>query len=126
MTDERQEHGRRVRRDVLGIPHVDAAEASTTDFTRPFQEFLTGAAWADVWGRPGLDRRTRSAITLALLTALHAHGEIPMHVRAAIRHGMTRDEIGEVLLHAAIYAGLPAANAAFRIADEALKDEDTG
>jgi 4-carboxymuconolactone decarboxylase len=126
MTDDRRERGIRVRREVLGDAHVDTAQARTTDFTRPFEEYLTGAAWADVWDRPGLDRRTRSAITLALLTALRAEGEIPMHVRAALRHGLTREEIAEVLLHAAVYAGLPAANAAFRIADEVLREEDAG
>lgn len=124
MSDERRRRGEEIRREVLGDEHVDAADARTTDFTRPFQEYLTGAAWADVWGRPGLDRRTRSAITLALLTALRAEGEIPMHVRAALRHGLTRDEIAEVLLHAATYAGLPAANSAFRIADETLREDD--
>jgi 4-carboxymuconolactone decarboxylase len=124
MTDDRRARGEVTRREVLGDAHVDSAEAATTDFTRPFQEYLTGAAWADVWGRPGLDRRTRSAITLALLTALRAEGEIPMHVRAALRNGLTRDEIAEVLLHAGLYAGLPAANAAFRLADEVLRDED--
>ena len=123
MTDDRHRRGEQVRRDVLGDHHVDEAVAQTTSFTRPFQEFLTGAAWADVWDRPGLDRRTRSAITLALLTALRAEAEIPMHVRAALRHGLTADEIAEILLHAAIYAGLPAANAAFRLADEAIRDE---
>jgi len=124
MTDDRRRRGEQVRREVLGDEHVDAADRRASDFTRPFQEYLTGAAWADVWGRPGLDRRTRSAITLALLTALRAEGEIPMHVRAALRHGLTRDEIAEVLLHAAAYAGLPAANAAFRIADEVLREGD--
>ena len=129
MTDERRIHGEQVRRDVLGDGHVDAAEAATTDFTRPFQEYLTGAAWADVWGRPGLDRRTRSAITLAMLSALRAEPEIPMHVRAALRNGLTREEIGEVLLQVAVYAGLPAANAAFQLADavlrvDAVQDDD--
>jgi 4-carboxymuconolactone decarboxylase len=124
MTDDRRDRGERVRRDVLGDAHVDAAEAATTEFTRSFQDYLTGAAWADVWDRPGLDRRTRSAITLAMLTALGAEGEIPMHVRAALRNGMTREEIGEVFLQAAVYAGLPAANAAFRLADAVLRDED--
>jgi 4-carboxymuconolactone decarboxylase len=124
VNDERLERGERVRREVLGDSHVDAAEARTSDFARPFQEYLTGAAWADVWGRPGLDRRTRSAITLALLVALRAEGEIPMHVRAALRHGLTRDEIAEVLLQAAVYAGLPAANAAFQLVDEVLREDE--
>jgi 4-carboxymuconolactone decarboxylase len=124
MNDDRHERGARVRREVLGDEHVDRAEERTSEFTRPFQDYLTGAAWADVWGRPGLDRRTRSAITLALLTALRAEGEIPMHVRAALRHGLTPAEIAEVLLHAAAYAGLPAANAAFGLADEVMREED--
>jgi 4-carboxymuconolactone decarboxylase len=124
MNDDRHERGASVRREVLGDEHVDRAEQRTTEFTRPFQDYLTGVAWADVWGRPGLDRRTRSAITLALLTALRAEGEIPMHVRAALRHGLTPAEIAEVLLHAAAYAGLPAANAAFALADEVLREED--
>lgn len=124
MSDDRLKRGDRVRRDVLGDAHVDAAEAATSAFTRPFQTYLIGAAWADVWGRPGLDRRTRSAITLAILTVLRAEGEIPMHVRAALRHGLTREEIAEVLLHAGVYAGLPAANAAFRLAEEVVGDED--
>jgi 4-carboxymuconolactone decarboxylase len=124
VTDERRGRGERIRRDVLGDAHVDDADAATTEFTRPFQEYLTGAAWADVWGRPGLDRRTRSAITLALLTALRAEAEIPMHVRAALRNGLTSAEIAEVLLHAGVYAGLPAANAAFRLAEVAVRDED--
>jgi 4-carboxymuconolactone decarboxylase len=124
VSDDRLKRGDRVRRDVLGDAHVDAAEAATSAFTRPFQTYLIGAAWADVWGRPGLDRRTRSAITLAILTVLRAEGEIPMHVRAALRHGLTREEIAEVLLHAGVYAGLPAANAAFRLAEEVVGDED--
>lgn len=124
MSDERRARGMQIRREVLGDEHVDAAVARTTDFTRPFQEYLAGAAWADVWGRPGLDRRTRSAITLAVLTALRAEGELAMHVRAALRNGLTRDEIAEVLLHAAVYAGVPAANAAFAIADEVLAADE--
>jgi len=114
----------RVRRDVLGDVHVDRAVRETTAFTAPFQEFITRTAWADVWSRPGLDRRTRSLVTLALLTALRAEHEIPMHVRAAIRHGASREEIAETLLHASIYAGLPAANAAFAIARETLAEMD--
>jgi 4-carboxymuconolactone decarboxylase len=124
MTDDRRWRGERARRDVLGDAHVDAAEAATSDFTRPFQDYITGAAWADVWDRPGLDRRTRSAITLALLTALRAEAEIPMHVRAALRHGLTPEEIAEVLLHSAAYAGLPAANTAFHLADKVIRGQD--
>ncbi|HET9899590.1 MAG TPA: carboxymuconolactone decarboxylase family protein, partial [Actinomycetes bacterium] len=95
--------------------------AGTTPLTEPFQDFLTRYAWGDVWARPGLDRRTRSAITLAVLTALHCRGEIGMHVAAARRNGLTEEEIGEVLLHTALYAGLPAANEAFAIASDVLE-----
>src|SRR6266516_2915651 len=109
MTDARYDEGMRVRREVLGDDHVDRAAASTTPFTEPFQEFITQSAWGAVWSRPGLDRRTRSCITLAILTALRAENEIPMHVRAALRHGLTAEEIAEVLLHTAVYAGVPAA-----------------
>jgi 4-carboxymuconolactone decarboxylase len=122
MTNERRETGLRVRREVLGDEHVDRAMASTTPFTEPFQEFITGAAWADVWSRPGLDRRTRSCITLAILTALRAEGEIELHVRAALKNGLTPDEIAEVLLHSAVYAGVPAANAAFAIAARVIDE----
>jgi 4-carboxymuconolactone decarboxylase len=124
MTDDRRSRGERARREVLGDAHVDSAEAATSDFTRPFQDYITGAAWADVWDRPGLDRRTRSAITLALLTALRAEAEIPMHVRAALRHGLTPEEIAEVLLHSAAYAGLPAANTAFHLADHVIRGQE--
>jgi 3-oxoadipate enol-lactonase / 4-carboxymuconolactone decarboxylase len=116
--------GMAVRRAVLGDEHVDRAVASTTDFTRPFQRYLTESAWGSVWTRPGLDRRTRSAITLAALTALRAHEELPMHLRAAVRNGLTRAEIAEILLHTSVYAGLPAANSAFAIAREVLDEPD--
>lgn len=123
MTDEaRRRRGLRIRREVLGDVHVNRAQAMTTPFTEPFQDFLTRVAWGDVWDRPGLDRRMRSAVTLAALVALRAEGEIGMHVRAALRNGLTPDEIGEVLLHATVYAGLPAGNAAFAIAQRALAD----
>jgi 4-carboxymuconolactone decarboxylase len=124
MTRDRRATGMRVRREVLGDRHVDRAVADTTDFTAAFQDFITRTAWGDVWARPGLDRRSRSCITLAALTALHAEGEIAMHVRAAVRNGLTREEIGEVLLHTALYAGLPAANAAFSIASRVLEEAD--
>ena len=111
--DERREAGMRVRREVLGDVHVDRAIARTDAFTEPFQDYITRTAWGDIWDRPGLDRRSRSMITLAILTAIRAEGEIAMHVRAAIRNGVTREEIAEVLLHATLYAGVPAGNAAF-------------
>lgn len=121
--DDRHVTGMAVRRAVLGDAHVDRAVAATTEFTAPFQDLITRYAWGDVWARDGLDRRTRSCITLAVLTALRADGEIAMHVRAALRNGLSRDEIGEVLLHTAVYAGVPAANSAFAIAQKVF-DED--
>ena len=122
MADDRYEDGMRVRREVLGDAHVDRAVAATTEFTAPFQDFITRYAWGDVWTREGLDRRTRSAVTLAVLTALHCHEELAMHVRAARHNGLSAAEIGEVLLHTAVYAGVPAANAAYRIAQRTLDE----
>ena len=115
--------GMRVRREVLGDEHVDAAVAGTTEFTRDFQDLITRYAWGEIWARPGLDRKTRSCITLTALVALNHHHELAMHVRAARRNGLTPDEIKEVLLHAAIYCGVPAANRAFAIAQEVLDEE---
>jgi 4-carboxymuconolactone decarboxylase len=117
---DRHEQGMKTRREVLGDEHVDRAVEHTTPFTEPFQDFITRYAWGEVWSRPGLDRKTRSAITLAALVSLRAENEIAMHVRAALRNGLTPEEIGEVILHTAIYAGLPAANAAFAVAQEVL------
>ncbi|TVT22209.1 4-carboxymuconolactone decarboxylase [Amycolatopsis rhizosphaerae] len=122
MSDEGYEAGMTVRREVLGDAHVDRAIAGTTEFTRKFQDYITRAAWGSIWTREGLDRRTRSCITLAVLTALHCENEIAMHVKAAITNGLTPDEIGEVLLHTAVYAGVPAANAAFAIAQRTLAE----
>jgi 4-carboxymuconolactone decarboxylase len=122
MTDDPYETGMRVRREVLGDEHVDRAVDSTTDFTAPFQDFITRYAWGSVWARDGLDRRTRSAITLAVLTALGRENELAMHVRAARTNGLTADEISEVLLHTAVYAGVPAANAAYAIAQRVLAE----
>jgi 4-carboxymuconolactone decarboxylase len=117
MSDEQ---GMRTRREVLGDEYVDGALARATRFSAPFQEFVTKVAWGEVWSRPGLDRRTRSCITVALLAALGCEGELAVHVVAALRNGLTPSEISEVLLHTAVYAGLPAANRAFAIAQEAL------
>jgi len=114
------EAGMSVRREVLGDEHVDRAVAGTTPFTAPFQEYITSAAWEQVWGRPGLDRRTRSMLTLALLTALRCEHELAMHVAAAIRVGVTPQEIQEVLLHTTVYAGVPAGNTAFAVAQRVL------
>jgi 4-carboxymuconolactone decarboxylase len=113
----------RVRREVLGDEHVDASVERTTELTAPFQEFITRTAWGQVWTRDGLDRRTRSAITLAVLTALGHENELALHVRAARRNGLTPGEIGEVLLHTAVYAGVPAANAALAVAQRVLAEE---
>ena len=126
MSDERYEAGLRVRREVLGDAHVDRAQAGATEFTRDFQQHITEVAWGSVWTRPGLDRRTRSAITLAALTALGREGELELHVRAALRNGLTPDEISEVLIHTSVYAGLPAANAAFAIAQRVIDEESQG
>ena len=115
--------GMKVRREVLGDEHVDAANARTTDFTADFQDLITRYAWGEVWARPGLDRKTRSCITLTALTALNHHEELAMHVRAARRNGLTHDEIKEVLLQCAIYCGVPAANRAFAIAQQVLDEE---
>ncbi|MFI6046713.1 4-carboxymuconolactone decarboxylase [Nocardia sp. NPDC051321] len=120
--NERAQQGAKVRREVLGDAHVDRAEAGTTDFTRPFQDYITESVWGSIWTRPGLDRRTRSCITLAVLTALGRHEEIAMHVRAAIGNGVTQAEIAEILLHTGVYAGVPAANAAFAIGQRVLDD----
>ena len=124
MTDEQRTNGIRVRREVLGDSHVDRAIASTTPFTEPFQDFITRVAWGDVWNRPGLDRRMRSSITLAILATLRAEDELAMHVRTALRNGLSRDEIAEVLLHTAVYAGVPAANSAFSVAQRVLAELD--
>jgi 3-oxoadipate enol-lactonase/4-carboxymuconolactone decarboxylase len=115
--------GTRIRREVLGDDHVDRAIASATDLTAPFQDFITRYAWGDVWARPGLDRRMRSAITLTALIALGHDRELAMHVRAALRNGLTPDEIGEVILHCAVYCGVPAANRAFAIAQDVLGEQ---
>jgi 4-carboxymuconolactone decarboxylase len=125
MSDPIHEAGMKVRREVLGDEHVDRAVASSTSFTQAFQDFITRCAWGEVWTRDGLDRQTRSAITLAVLTALGHENEIALHVRAARRNGLTEDQIAEVLLHTAVYAGVPAANAAFAVASRVLEEETT-
>jgi 4-carboxymuconolactone decarboxylase len=122
LTDESYDAGMRVRREVLGDEHVDRAESAKSPFTEPFQDYITRCAWGGVWTRDGLDRRTRSCITLAVLTALGRENEIAMHVRAALRNGLSEAEISEVLLHTAVYAGVPAANAAFAIAQRTLEE----
>jgi 4-carboxymuconolactone decarboxylase len=120
---ERHEQGMKVRRAVLGDAHVDRAVANTDDFTRDFQDFITRYAWGEIWDRPGLPRPTRSMLTIAMLVALKAEGELKMHFRAALRNGVTPQELKEVLLQCAIYCGLPAANQAFQIAQELQAEE---
>ena len=123
MSDEAHDRGMKTRREVLGDAHVDAAVAGTTPFTADVQDLITRYAWGEIWSRPGLDRRTRSCITLTALVALNHHHELAMHVRAALRNGLTPDEIKEVLLQSAVYCGVPAANRAFAIAQEVLNEE---
>src|SRR6059058_6102918 len=114
--------GMRTRREVLGDDHVDRATAAAGEFGQPFQEFITRYAWGEIWSRPGLDRRMRSAITLTALVALGREHELAMHVRAALRNGLTPAELEEVLLQCAIYCGVPAANGAFAIAQRVLQE----
>ena len=123
MTDEAFERGMAVRREVLGDEHVDRAEAGRTPLTSDFQDLITRYAWGAIWTRPGLDRRTRSCITVAMLVALNRPEELAMHLRAARRNGVTDEELREVLLQTAVYCGVPAANSAFHLAAETLKDE---
>ncbi len=123
MSEQERDAGMRVRREVLGDEHVDRAIAGATPFTADFQQFVAEHAWGAVWTREGLDRRTRSAITLAVLAALGRENEIALHVRGALRNGLSPEEISEVLLHTAVYAGVPAANAAFAIAQRVIEGE---
>jgi len=113
--------GMQTRREVLGDEHVDKAIANTTDFTAPFQDFITRYAWGEIWNRPGLTRAERSMITLTALAALRQDEELAMHTRAALRNGLTPDQIREILLQVAVYAGVPAANRAFAVASEVLQ-----
>jgi 4-carboxymuconolactone decarboxylase len=117
---ERWERGMAIRRAVLGDAHVDHAQAARTDLTAEFQDLLTRYAWGEIWARPGLSPNTRSLVTVAMLVALNRPEELRMHLRAAGACGVTRDELREVLLHAALYCGLPAANAAFHLAEAEL------
>ncbi|HEY0869802.1 MAG TPA: 4-carboxymuconolactone decarboxylase [Acidothermaceae bacterium] len=116
------EAGIKVRRAVLGDAHVDRAMANADAFTGDFQDFITRYAWGSIWSRPGLGRRERSLITLAILAALGHTEEIPMHVRGALTNGVTREEISEVFLHTAVYAGVPSANNAFAVAKKTLDE----
>ncbi len=124
MSDDRFEDGRKVRRAVLGDAHVDRAEARKTPFDTDFQRYITETAWGAVWTRPGLERRTRSLLTLALLAAQGHWEEFAMHVRATRNTGATAEDIAEMLFHVAVYAGVPAANRGFAVAKQILEDRD--
>ena len=120
---EQTRSGMKVRREVLGDAYVDRAEASLTPLTEEFQDLINRYAWGEIWTRPGLDRRTRSCITVAMLVALHRNEELALHLRAALNNGVTEEELKEILLQAAIYCGVPAANSAFHIAREVLREK---
>ena len=124
VASEHYRQGMATRRAVLGDAHVDRAEAAATDFDRPFQELITEGAWGSVWSRPGLTKRERSIVTIALLAALGQDDEVAMHVRATSNTGATRDDVCEALLHVAIYAGVPAANHAIKIAKQVFDRMD--
>ena len=122
MKEETFDQGMKVRREVLGEQHVDKAEKKKDDFTEEFQELITRYAWGEIWTRPGLERRTRSCITLAMMIALHREDEFKLHVKAALNNGLSRDEIKEVILQSAVYAGVPAANSAFHWAQDVFQN----
>lgn len=119
---QRREQGMKIRRAVLGDEHVDRAVATTTDFTRDFQDFITRNAWGEIWARPGLSRHIRSLLTIAMMVALNRPDELRMHVKAALNNGVTQEEIKEVLLQCAVYCGVPAANSAFHIAADVIAE----
>jgi 4-carboxymuconolactone decarboxylase len=121
MSDETHERGMQIRREVLGDEHVDRAVERSTDLTREFQDFITRYAWGEIWARPGLDRRTRSCITLTALVALGRFDELELHIHGALRNGLSLDEIKEVLLQTAVYCGVPAANSAFAVFQRAVQ-----
>jgi 4-carboxymuconolactone decarboxylase len=121
---DRYDDGLKVRRSVLGDAHVDRAQANQTPFDQPFQQLITESAWGTVWSRPNWTRRERSMVTIALLAALGHHEEVAMHIRATANTGATRDDIREALMHVAIYAGVPAANHAFKVAKATYAEMD--
>jgi 4-carboxymuconolactone decarboxylase len=123
LADERFAAGMRVRRSVLGDSHVDGAQARTTEFDADFQRFITEGAWGSVWSRPGLDRRTRSMLVIALMAALGHEDELAMHIRATRNTGATPEDVKEVLMMVAVYAGVPAANTAIRVAKQVYGDQ---
>ncbi len=123
MTDKKYTQGMKVRRAVLGDAHVDRAEANKSDFDADFQQFITETAWGSVWARPGLDQKTRHLLTIAMLAALGREAELAMHIRATRHTGVTPEELKELFLQVAIYAGVPAANTAVAIAKQILSEE---
>jgi 4-carboxymuconolactone decarboxylase len=123
MTDSAHERGMKVRREVLGDEHVDRAIERATEHTADFQDFITRYAWGEIWSRPGLDRRTRSCITITALVALGRFDELELHIRAAQRNGVANEEIKEVLLQCAVYCGVPAANSAFVVFQRVLDEQ---
>jgi 4-carboxymuconolactone decarboxylase len=119
---KRHEDGMKVRREVLGNAHVDRAKSQENDFNADFQDLITRYAWGEIWARPGLDRTMRSLVTIGMMIALNRPDELRLHLRGALNNGVTREQIREVLLHSAIYCGVPAANSAFHIATEILEE----
>ncbi|MDJ0819284.1 MAG: 4-carboxymuconolactone decarboxylase [Desulfobacterales bacterium] len=124
MSDKKYEKGMRIRRSVLGNDHVERAEAGKSNFDADFQRFITEAAWGSVWARPGLDKKTRHLLTIAMLATLGHHEELAMHIRATRNTGVTREDVKEVLLQVAVYAGIPAANAAFAVAKRVYRETE--
>ena len=124
MSDKKYEKGIRIRRSVLGNDHVERAEAGKSDFDADFQRLITETAWGSVWARPGLDKKTRHLLTIAMLAALGHHEELAMHIRATRNTGVTREDVKEILLQVAVYAGIPAANSAFAVAKRVYGEMD--
>jgi 4-carboxymuconolactone decarboxylase len=123
LSDDRFKNGMAIRKSVLGAEHVDRAEANKTDFDSEYQRYITENAWGTIWSRPGLDKKTRHMLTIAMLAALGKHDELAMHIRATRNTGVTPEELREILLHVSVYAGVPAANSAFTIAKRIYKEE---
>ena len=126
MSDDRFKKGMGLRKSILGAEHVDRAEAQKTDFDAEYQRYITENAWGTIWARPGLDKKTRHMLTIAMLAALGKHDELALHIRATRNTGVTQEELSEVLLHVSVYAGVPAANSAFAIAKRVYKEIEEG
>ena len=126
MSDDRFEKGMALRRSILGGEHVERAEAQKTDFDADYQRYITENAWGTIWARPGLDKKTRHMLTIAMLAALGKHDELAMHIRATRNTGVSQEELSEILLHVSVYAGVPAANSAFAIAKRVYQEIEQG